>query len=227
MNALVRAFDWKAVRDALRDTPSLAEARDGRGRNWLHLCCSVDPEGHDARTKASVKTAGVLVDAGIDPQAPASRERDWLATPLWYAISRGRNRMLARWLLERGVDPEHCMWAAAFSDDVAAVRLLARYGATLDPVHEGATPFFFAVQWSRFAGARALLELGANVDFQDARGRTALHLVLKKDSGIDVVRLLLDYGARPDLPDRDGVTARTLLAKRRDPAYRRLAEVAS
>lgn len=223
----VRAFDAKAVRAALVAKPALAGLRDARGRNWLHLCCSVNPGERGLRAQDASKTAAVLLDAGFDIDAPAFREGDWCATPLWYAIARGRNLPLARFLLGRGADPNHSLWAAAFNDDVAAVRLLVRHGAEIDPVHEGATPFHFAVQWSRFTGAKALLALGANVDFQDAAGRTALHCVLKKDSGKDVVRWLVSHGARLDLPDARGVTARDLLAKKRDSDYRRMMETKS
>jgi ankyrin repeat protein len=221
MEALVRAFDAKAVRAALDEQPDLRDVRDARGRNWLHLCCGVPP---GKRVAASVSTVRVLLAAPLDVNAPAFVEDDWQATPLWYAISRGRNLAAARELLAHGASPEHCLWSAAFSEDVAAVRLLVTHGARLDPVHEDATPLLFAVRWSRFKGARALLRLGADPNFQDSHGRTALHYVLKKDSGVEVVRLLLSCGARTDLADGDGVTARAVLAKKRDPRYRRLLE---
>jgi len=224
MGDLVRTFDWKAAQAALRADTSLLGVRDARGRNWLHLCCGVDVAGNGRRRAAGIRTAAVLLDAGFDVNAPAFREGDWLATPLWYAIARGRNVPLARFLLKRGADPNHCLWAAAFNDDVPAVRLLVKHGADLDPVHEGATPLHFAVQWSRFEGARALLSLGADVDFQDDKGRTALHCVLKKDSGKDVVEMLISHGARLDLKDATGVTAREMMLRKRDADYRRMAE---
>lgn len=55
----------------------------------------------------------------------------------------------------------------------AAVPLAVCNGPDIDPVQQGATSFRFAVLWSRFTEAKRLVLLGANVDFQDAAGRTA------------------------------------------------------
>ena len=73
---------------------------------------------------SSTRTCDALLEAGLDIDREAFREGDWKATPLWYAVSRGENRALARHLLERGAAPNHCLWAAAFRDDVATIGLL-------------------------------------------------------------------------------------------------------
>jgi hypothetical protein len=39
----------------------------------------------------SIRTADVLLKAGIDVSQEAFREQNWKATPLWYAVSRGEN----------------------------------------------------------------------------------------------------------------------------------------
>src|SRR5580658_3071057 len=106
MLALVKAFDWVAIERALVETPSLLDVRDQRGRTWLHLCCATPPTSA-ARTAASIKTAEVLISAGLDISDAAFTEEDWRATPLWFAIGRGRNQALARRLLKLGCDPEH------------------------------------------------------------------------------------------------------------------------
>jgi Ankyrin repeat len=82
--------------------------------------------------------------------ARRSGEGEWKATPLWYAIGRGKNLKLAKYLLARGADPEHCMWATAFNDRPASIRLLVGAGAVVD-VRGGETPFLFAVKWNHFA----------------------------------------------------------------------------
>jgi ankyrin repeat protein len=100
--------------------------------------------------------------------------------------------------------------------------MLVRAGAIVD-ARGSETPFLFAVKWSRFESAKALLDVGANVNFQDRRGKTALHYLLKKRSEPKHVRMLLEYGARLNLPDEDGITAGSMLSRMRAPEYRKLA----
>ena len=81
----------------------------------------------------SVKTADVLLKLGFDVSEPAFTEGGFFeATPLWYAIGRGRNHELARFLLKRGSNPNNCLWAASFNHDLEAIRLLMRGGADVD-----------------------------------------------------------------------------------------------
>jgi hypothetical protein len=221
MLALVKALDWKATRSALTDAPELLDYRGKRGENYLHVCCGVDIAMRHLRAADSIKSAGVLIEAGLDVNREAFREGEWKATPLWYAVARGSNLALAKHLLERGSTPEYCLWAAAYNDNPAAIRLLVDAGATIDPAG-GETPLLFGARWSRFAAARALLESGANANYQDKSGKTSLHYMLKKRSDATYVRLFLQHGARVDLPDRDGVTAQSLLSRSRDPRYREL-----
>jgi hypothetical protein len=213
----------KEVAAALRESPDLLGVRDERGRNWLHLCCGVSPKRSRRRPADAIATAQVLLEAGLDIDREAFREGSWKATPLWYAVSRGENLLLARFLLERGADPNHCLWAAAFRDDVAAIELLVSHGAELDPVQEDETPFLAAVKTSHFEAAEALAKLGADLDFRDSSGMTALHYMLKKGSDEKHFRVLVRHGARGDLPDRAGRTALEIMQRKRSPGFRKLA----
>jgi hypothetical protein len=223
LRELVRGFEWREVKKALASNPDLTRVRDDRGRTWLHVCCSVDAKEKGLSPAASIKTADVLLSAGLDLGEPAFREGEWQATPLWYAVARGRNLPLARHLLERGSDPNHCLWAAAYRDDVNAIRLLVAGGADVDPVMEDETPFLSAVKASHFRAAKALLDLGADVDFQDRSGMTALHYMLRKGSDEKHVRMIAKQGARGDLPNGEGVTAAEIMGRKRAPAFRKLA----
>jgi ankyrin repeat protein len=223
MLALLKELDWRAVKAALEERPDLRNYRGDKGENLLHLCCGIEIEKRGLSGADSIKMAGVLLDASFDINREAFREGDWKATPLWCAIGRGKNLELARYLLKRGADPEHCMWAAAYNNSADAIKLLVRAGAVVDPPGQD-TPFLFAVQWSHFEAAAALLDAGADVNFQDRFGKTALHCVLKKRSLPKYVRMLLEHGARLDVRDRDGVTAGSLLSRMRSPEYRKLAE---
>lgn len=114
-----------------------------------------------------MRLAEYLLGAGFDVNAPAFVEGAFQATPLWYAISRGRNLSLARLLLKNGSTPEYSLWAAAFADNVGAIDLLIGNGASVDPVTEDETPFLGAIKWSRFArrsdrGGQSPLDMVAN-----------------------------------------------------------------
>src|SRR5262245_14303041 len=134
--------DWKAkdVAAGLAEDPKLLGYRDERGRNFLHVCCGVSVKQRGRQASHSLRTADVLLEAGLGLNQEAFREGTWKATPLWYAVARGQNLALAKHLLELGSDPNHCLWAACFNDDLAAIALLLDHGADIEAVAEGETP---------------------------------------------------------------------------------------
>jgi ankyrin repeat protein len=213
----IKTLDVEAAAALLEANPDLLRVVDERRRNPLHLLCSLPAS---PRTSArSLALARRLLDAGLDVNAHTFVEGAFQATPLWYAISRGGNLPLARLLLERGSTPEHCLWAAAFAEDKEAIDLLVRSGARVDPVTEDETPFLGAIKWSRFVGAERMLRHGANVNFQNSKGLTALHLVLKKNTDRKHVLMLLRHGADPTIRSRDGKSPLDLVRNRRDKTY--------
>jgi len=222
MLALVKAFRWNDVDAGLEENRDLLAFRDERGRNWLHVCCATKAPG--ARVRDSIKTAEVLLAHGLDVDREAFTEGTWKATPLWYAIGRGRNLALAEYLLKRGCTPNHCLFAAAFNNDIPAIRLLARYGADLDQSAEDETPLLGAIKTSHFGPAKVLLELGADPNYRDRRGMTALHYMLKKGSDKKHFAMLLAHGARGDIVNAEGITAIDLLSRKKDPAFRRMSQ---
>jgi uncharacterized protein len=217
-------FEWRPLEAALLAAPALAAFADERGRNLLHRCCGVNPKPRRLRAADGVKTAAVLLAAGIDVDREAFSEGSWKATPLWYAVAHGENLVLARYLLERGASPEHCLWAAAYRNDLAAIELLLDHGARIDAVAEDETPFLHAAKSDRFRAAQLLLRRGADVNFQDSRGMTALHHMLKRPRPERQFLTLIEHGARGDLPNRDGVTAAQIMSRKRSPGFRRMAE---
>jgi hypothetical protein len=223
MLALVKGFRAAEVDAALRETPKLKEVRDERGRNWLHVACGTKPP--KGREKDSIETVKVLLKHGFDMNAPAFIEGSWKATPVWYCIGRGENLALAEFLLKRGADPDHALWAASFRGDLAAIRLLVKHGADLEAVAENTTPFLGAVSWSKFVPAEELLKLGSNPNYIDHKGMTALHYMLKKNSDAKHIAMVVRHGARGDIKNREGVTAIDLLRRKRNPALRKLADM--
>ena len=223
LTACVKAFDTDAVVAGLKRRPDLLHHTDERGRNWLHLCASVEARKRGLDPADAVRLAGALLDFGIDLNAAAFTEGIWRATALWYAISRGGNIDLARYLLASGSTPEHCLWAAVYREDLDMIALLVDAGARLEAVAEEETPLLHAVRYSRFRGAQALLEAGADPDFRDLRGMTALHYMLKKSSDIRHFRTFAAYGASGDIRGPDGRTATEILSRKRDPAFHAVA----
>ena len=224
MLALVKELRATEVRAALAANSALLEARDNRGRNWLHITCGVNVAHRKLPPRDSVRTADVLLDAGLALESVAFREDDGFeATPLWYSVAWGRNLVLAKHLIALGANPRHCLWAAAFNDDPAMVRLLVQHGAPIDGAAENATPLLFAIQWSRFKSAAVLLKLGANPNYRNPKGVTPLHCLLQKGADSTQVRMLIDHGASVDARNAAGKSAAEIIARKRDPAYRRLA----
>jgi ankyrin repeat protein len=83
----------------------------------------------------------------------------------------------------------------------------------------GVTPFLAAWSSQRFTAAKFLAIHGANVNYQDKKGRTALHLGIEKEYDPKLLRWLVQHGASPDIPDKSGVTATVKASRKRDQRY--------
>ena len=222
MLSLVRDLNWKEIKIAINENPDLLCFTDPKGRSWLHICCSVDIGSDKNKIKDSIKTAEILIDAGIDINQPAFTEGSWKATPLWYSIGFGRNLPLSEYLLKHGSEPDHCLWIAANNNDAGAIRLLSGYGA-LDLVTNDASPFLAAVQWNKFAAAEEFLKHGADVNFQDSKKMTALHYLLRKSMDKKYILMLIKYGARGDIKNKNDLTAREIMMRKRDSDFHKMA----
>ncbi len=211
----VRGRRVDEVRQGLAARPDLIGHRDTRGRNWLHLACSVPG--------TPITMAELLLTLGLGLDDAAFTEGTWQATPLWFAIARGENFALAEYLLQRGCDPNFCLFAAAWNEDRATIRLLLAHGADIEEgADRGDTPLLGAIGWSKFGPAEELLLAGANPDARDGKGRTALHLMLNKGSAAGHFAMFVKAGARADLPDAEGRTVRALLRRKRDPVWKEI-----
>ena len=81
------------------------------------------------------------------------------------------------------------------------------------------TPFLACWGWKRFKAAKALALKGANVNVQDKRGRTALHIGIEKEFDPALLKWLVKHGASPDIADREGVTARLKASRKRNKKF--------
>ena len=74
-------------------------------------------------------------------------------------------------------------------------------------------------RWLSISSASAserLLRHGANVNFQNSKAMTALHLLVKKNSDRKYIEMLLRHGADPTLENAQGKSALDMVANRRD-----------
>ncbi len=225
MLELVKAFRSDEVARGLDENSNLLKYRDSRGRNFLHICCGVNPRGDKRKLDASIKTAKAFLARGLAlDDAAFTEENAWKATPLWFAIARGENLVLADFLLKRGANPNYCLWAAGFLENIDAMRMLIRAGADVNDPSVDESPLLGAVKWSRFKAAAELLKHGADPNYRDRHGMTALHYMLKKSSDKRHFAMFILSGARGDIPNKAGETAAALMRRRRDPDFRAMAD---
>jgi len=134
-----------------------------------------------------------------------------------------RDKRGRTWLhLACGVDITKRQAEAVRDSIKLAEILLAQNGADIDPEAEGATPLLSAVQWSRFKAAEELLKRGADPNYQDSKGMTALHCMLKKSVEKKYVSMFLEYEAKTDIKNKAGLTAAAIMVRKRDPDFRRM-----
>jgi uncharacterized protein len=105
--AAAKRWDASRVSQIFATSPALLAATDPGGRAALHLACAVKPGGSGLCEANGIATATALLDAGSDLEAVVPMdedEGDFRATPIWYAVARGGNLPLVRFLLNRGAD---------------------------------------------------------------------------------------------------------------------------
>lgn len=217
---LVRAHDWRAVQAGLTEKPALLAFRNDQGRNWLHLTCMAQA----ADAEASIRQADILLDLGLGLDEPAFSEGQWQATPVWHAIAFARNLALAEHLLKLGASPHYSLFAASWNHDTAAIDLLARHGADMeDTANPNSTPFIESAGAGRITAAQALARNGADINACDAKGRTALHILLGKGVDYEIIAPVVAIGCSLDILGPDSRTVRQIMARKQDQRFRTMA----
>ncbi|RZL92011.1 MAG: ankyrin repeat domain-containing protein [Variovorax sp.] len=177
--AAAKSWDEASVAAALDKAPELVNASDPKGRTALHLACAVMPgsaalaEAHGLKTVATLLEAGAALEAEVPMEED---EGDFRATPLWYAVARGENLPLARFLVQRGANASYSLWAAVWRDDDEMCRALLKAKPKLDLRAHGETPIFYAARLKRLKTLALLIEAGANSAVSDFRGRDAVDI---------------------------------------------------
>lgn len=165
---------------------------------------------HDAVKKGNLKVINYLVDRGADAYAA-----DFIygATPFHMAAKNG-DLNIVEYFIDRGIDinvkdrldktPLHY---AIEHKQFEVCEFLAKNGADLNVERYGRTPLFEAIEQGDLALANTLLALGADVNYRDALGRTALQISGPKID-MDFLRVLVSYGA--DINEKSGNSLTTI-----------------
>ena len=211
----VRTWDARQVANTLRERPEFASLLDDAGRTPLHNCArrAISNENNGA---ASIATARVLLKAGVAINAVQPIKDDgevFPATALWYALGWGRNRPLASFLLKAGADPNRCMFALVYADDLASAKRVRLYGAAIDEVFGGETPLIYAMRHRRAKFSEWLLKEGANPDARDRRGLTAMHHAVRRRLPGSTLKALLKAGADTGAVATDGISVAQLATR--------------
>ena len=83
---------------------------------------------------------------------------------------------------------------------------LIEQGANVHATDDDETPLLMAARNGHLGVMRVLLDKGANINVQSARGETAL-MRAASSSDVEMVKLLLSRGAKPNIETNDGLTA--------------------
>jgi len=179
-----QCWDYRGVKEVLREAPELLAATNPKGLNALHLACAVRPGKPGLHEENGIKTVSALLDAGIDIESVAFRDdegSEWRANAVWFAVGHGQNLPLLRFLLKRGGDPSYSLYSVLW----------------------GYKPEF----------ARELVKYKPRMSLRGSDGRTALHAAVNPNR-LEVLNLYLDAGADPWVKDKLGVTPLDLAKKR-------------
>jgi uncharacterized protein len=172
-----KRWDAAAVNALLNAAPALIAATDPKGRMALHISCAVPPDSKLGEPNG-ISTVTALLAAGADLEAevPMPDEGDFRATPVWYAVARGENLPLVKFLLRRGADASTSLWAAVFRDDAQLMKAVLAAKPRLNLRAHGETPIFYAARLRRLKTLDLLIKAGADASIKDDRGRDAVDI---------------------------------------------------
>jgi hypothetical protein len=216
----VRKLEVTTARRLLDAQPELLRATDRDKRPLIQIACGACAAQIGVPAARGVALVRLLLDRGFDADGGFDIGEDYDLNNTWIAVARGRNRGVVKLLLDRGARPKG-LFAAGWHQDLATLKLLLARGAEVDEQAEDETPFLHCCKNQRWRAAAVLLRAGADVDFQDSKGKSALHYAIEKDFDPARLRWLIRHGADPDRTDKNGVSARRKAQRKRDPGYGR------
>jgi ankyrin repeat protein len=209
--------DAEAVAARLQKHPEAA-AQAGGVQNWeplLYVCHTCMHNDVPERADRLVAIARALLARGANPNA----EYHWNwhpelpRTALWAAICAVNHLPLAEVLLEGGANPTDGVSThiTAGGGNLPALELLHRFGLDVNGIPGGVPPLRYILSWTNNpAGARWLLEHGADANLSwGESGDAPLHVAAQR-CDVQMIELLVQHGADIHLRRADGRTAYTV-----------------
>ncbi len=199
-----------------RDPANATRTSEPYGGDALnYLCLSKYLRLEAARSDAFLRAATALLDAGADPNTGfwTTGQHPERETALYGAAGVAHHAGLTRLLLDRGADPNdgEAVYHSPETRDNATMQLLVETGRIT--AENLALMLIRKHDWHDYAGARWLLEHGADPNYQRQRGWLAIHHAIARDNDLDMIELLLDHGADPTVR-KDGASAVERAARR-------------
>ncbi|KAJ7308916.1 hypothetical protein JRQ81_008193 [Phrynocephalus forsythii] len=136
--------------------------------------------------------ASTLVRHGCDATCWGPGPSGCLQTLLHRAIDEN-NEQIACFLIRSGCD-------------VNSPRQPGANGEGDEEAHDGQTPLHLAACWGLEEVVQCLLEFGANVNAQDAEGRTPIHVAIINQHGVIIQLMISHPDIQLNLRDRQGLT---------------------
>ncbi|MDR3301361.1 MAG: ankyrin repeat domain-containing protein [Spirochaetaceae bacterium] len=191
----------QTILKALRGTnlAALASKKNSAGKTALDLCFAHRDSRPHADTSVFIITAGGNSSDPFYPYfAPAVRSQYYNqrasngVSPLHFAV-RERYTGWTDYLLDNGADPN--------------IKNTS-----------GDTPLIESARIGDIDTLRKLMQHGANVDVQDAKGNTAMHIAIPAPDHREALEILLANGGNPNIRDERGDSpAHIVIALRRPP----------
>jgi ankyrin repeat protein len=215
--------DETTVRGLLQRDPKSATATGGP-HGWdalTYLCFSRYLRIDESRSKAFVRTARALLDAGasaktgwtemIDHPTP----RPTFESAIYGAAGIARHAELTRLLLERGADPndEETPYHVPEGHDNRVMQIVLESGS-LTPASL-VTMLVRKADWHDEVGMRMVLEHGASPNAMPIWGYSALQHSIRRDNGIVMIESLMDFGGNPKVSSNQDSRTAIMMAARR------------
>lgn len=199
-------YDKKSVFAQLEDDPEAATRIIGVRNPILHLCFSrhIHSVPHKAGDVIDIAEKLVNLGASVNDSYPAEPGSEHRLSALYGALGHAANLPLARWLLEKGADPDdnESLYHATELGHGDGVSLLLDHGARVD----GTNALLRALDFNDHQMVKDLLAHGANPNEEVSvhpSGAlpvviTAIHQAARRLCDERMACILLDAGADPD-----------------------------
>jgi ankyrin repeat protein len=209
-HAAVLAED-RRVAQLLAGDRELATARDANGATALQYCAgSAMYRLSDELASKLVRIAGMLLDAGADPNATYLFADQWPIPVLFGSAGHHDNPAVTELLLRHGADPcdGESVYHASDEGHDACLALFEKYVDPKKLAAECTRCLSTQLHWGRTRGAAWLLAHGADPNRVSSRwGNSALHAAVEAGSNDRIIRLLLANGGDPKRKNKQGKTA--------------------